>query len=369
MGERRFRILLAICVALVTLSTHGVGAAPRTAHFVPTAGSIVKAMAVALGGSARIAKIHTLFFEWHVHGVTAGGTNLHQHIKEWLTVGGEDRMEAVTAAMQGAPLLRVFLPGMMDEPLSVTITDSGKYYPPSNDRTCSSPSGGVCVDPSDLYLDLASGPRSASVPIDVSENGYSGAFIESDTCAGIATIARKAGGNNPALFSLTPKHAGHCTVTFSSSSPEGWTLEGDEGWPSGDSSGALQGPDLAREISYVYWMTFAYMHGGALPGTVRYVPVYGADRYQLDLQPQGGEPIVAEIDTQTFLPKSVLIGNDHQQMLVIPHRWKATNGVLFPTKMTVKIVDEQLQMEYSLVRIGLNQKFAPSLFAQPTPSI
>ena len=62
MGERRFRILLAICVALVTLSTHGVGAAPRTAHFVPTAGSIVKAMAVALGGSARIAKIHTFFF-------------------------------------------------------------------------------------------------------------------------------------------------------------------------------------------------------------------------------------------------------------------------------------------------------------------
>ncbi len=77
-------------------------------------------------------------------------------------------------------------------------------------------------------------------------------------------------------------------------------------------------------------MTFAYLHAGALPGRIRYVPIRGADEYELNMQPQGGEPIVATINGATFLPDKIQIGSEPFEMIVNPSAWKATAGVLFP---------------------------------------
>ena len=334
-------------------------------------------MAGALGGGARIAKIDTIYFEWHVLGVqisngsqqVVGGLQTHQRAREWFTTAGDYRMEAVTAAMQGAPVLRVFLPGTIHESLSIVVTDSGRYVRASHGTKCSSASGGLCVEPTEIDLDTAASHVRTSARIEVSEQGYGGAFGESDTCAGIASIVPIGKGNAPAVFSVTPSRPGRCTVTFSSSSPQGWLLEGDQGWPSGNSTGALQGPDLSREISYVYWMTFSYLHVGALPGRIRYVPVRGAGDYELEMRPQGGEPIVAFINPKTFLPDKIQIGSDPYKMIVVPSAWKATDGVLFPTKIRTQLFDAEMQMKYSLVKVQLNKKFNPSLFTQPVPSL
>jgi hypothetical protein len=57
--------------------------------------------------------------------------------------------------------------------------------------------------------------------------------------------------------------------------PQGWMLVGDQGVPSGNSTGALQGPDLTREISHAYWTTFAYLTSTGIPGKVTYKPISG----------------------------------------------------------------------------------------------
>ena len=379
MRERAVRpgATFAAAAATFALLAGVASAAPRSKAFVPTTNTILQAMAGALGGSARIAKIDTIYFEWHVLGVqirngsqqAIGGVRTHQRAREWFTAAGDDRMEALTAAMQGAPVLRVFLSGTIHESLSIVVTDSGRYVRASNVTKCSSASGGLCVEPTEIDLDTAASHVRTSARIDVTESGYKGSFSESDTCAGIASIVPVGKGNAPAVFSVAPSHPGRCTVTFSSSSPQGWLLEGDQGSPSGDSTGALQGRDLSREMSYVYWMTFAYLHAGALPGSIRYVPIRGADEYELNMQPQGGEPIVATINEATFLPDKIQIGSDPFEMIVIPSAWKATDGVLFPMKMTVDLFDAEMQMEYSLDKVQLNEKFNPSLFTQPVPSI
>jgi len=372
---RLFVLFTTAAAALVLLA----GLTPRSKAFHPTTSSIVQAMAGALGGSARIAAIHTLFFRWHVLGVAirngsqqmVGGVNTHQDAREWMTADGYDRLEVLTTGMEGAPILRVFTPGGSRESVSVTITKSNRYVPGSSARVCSSrTSGALCVLPSEIYFDSVSpGGAHPSARIQVSESGYSGTFVESDTCTGIAAIAASGQGNTPASFSVTPKRPGTCTITFASSSPQGWVLEGDQGWPSGNSTGAMQGPDLSREISYVYWMTFAYLRAGGLPGTVRYVPIRGSDEYELDMQPQGGEPILTYVNTKTFLPDKIQIGSDPFKMIVNPSTWKATGGVLFPTKMSVQLFDAEMQMEYSLENVQLNKNFNSSLFAQPVPSL
>ena len=378
MRDRNIRPLAASVVAAATI-VFLAGNVPRSNAFVPTTSSIVQAMAGALGGSARIATIHTLFFRWHVLGVAirngsqqmVGGVNTHQYAREWMTADGYDRLEVLTTGMEGAPILRVFTPGGSRESVSVTITKSNRYVPGSSARVCSSrSSGALCVLPNEITFDSVSpGGAHPSARIQVSESGYSGTFVESDTCTGIAAVAASGRGSAPTSFSVTPKHPGTCTIAFASSSPQGWVLEGDQGWPSGNSTGAMQGPDLSREISYVYWMTFAYLRAGGLPGTIRYVPIRGSDEYELAMQPQGGEPILAYVNTKTFLPDKIQIGSDPFKMIVNPSAWKATDGVLFPTKMSVQLFDAEIQMEYSLVNVQLNETFKPSLFTQPVPSL
>ncbi|HXM06701.1 MAG TPA: hypothetical protein VN936_04520, partial [Candidatus Acidoferrum sp.] len=46
-----------------------------------------------------------------------------------------------------------------------------------------------------------------------SETGYTGAFTESDTCSGIASVAAGAAGS----YTITPSGAGTCSVTITDS--------------------------------------------------------------------------------------------------------------------------------------------------------
>ena len=71
MRERAVRpgATFAAAAATFALLAGVASAAPRSKAFVPTTNTILQAMAGALGGSARIAKIDTIYFEWHVLGV------------------------------------------------------------------------------------------------------------------------------------------------------------------------------------------------------------------------------------------------------------------------------------------------------------
>ncbi len=152
------------------------------------------------------------------------------------------------------------------------------------------------------------------------------------------------------------------------SSPQGWTLVGDQGVPSGNSSGALQGPDLTREISHVYWTTFAYLTTSGIPGTVKYKPTGGFD-YLLVMTPKGGEPIDAYLDGNSFLPVKVQIEDGSYNMVLEPKNWKLVDGVRFPFDLTVQIVDAQLTLHYTFTKIALNVTPPKGAFTQPTPAI
>ncbi|MHB8461693.1 MAG: LolA-like protein [Vulcanimicrobiaceae bacterium] len=151
-------------------------------------------------------------------------------------------------------------------------------------------------------------------------------------------------------------------------SPQGWVLIGDQGVPSGNSTGALQGPDLTREISHVYWTTFAYLTTSGIPGTVKYKPTGGFD-YLLVMTPKGGEPIDAYLDGKTFLPVKVQIEDGSYNMVLEPKDWKLVDGVRFPFDLTVQIVDAQLTLHYTFTKIALNVTPPKGAFTQPTPAI
>ncbi len=152
------------------------------------------------------------------------------------------------------------------------------------------------------------------------------------------------------------------------SSPQGWLLVGDQGFPSGNSTGALQGPDLTREISHVYWTTFAYLTTSGIPGTMKYKPTGGLD-YLLVMQPNGGEQINAYLDKTTFLPVKVQIEDGTYNMILEPKDWKFVDGVRFPFHMTVHIFDAQLTLQYLFTKIALNVTPPKGAFTQPTPAI
>lgn len=150
-------------------------------------------------------------------------------------------------------------------------------------------------------------------------------------------------------------------------------LAGDQGVPSGNSAaqtGQLSGPDLSREISHVYWTTFAYADAtGHLPGTVTYKATPGAAVYRLEMDPQGGEPILASISAKTYLPESLKIGDGPSTMVVTFGNWKAVNGVKFPFQMSVSLYDSQVKLNYAFTKVALNVPMSPDLFAKPTPAI
>ncbi len=72
------------------------------------------------------------------------------------------------------------------------------------------PSGVLSVNPIALSINGIGAAQS----VDVQEIGYSGAFNESDTCAGVATVAPSLGGGPSATFTVTSSAAGTCSATF-----------------------------------------------------------------------------------------------------------------------------------------------------------
>ena len=265
---RKFFIatLLAFLVFPLTLSRSSAG----TGNAMNTA-TLLTRLSNALGGMGNIEKIHSLYFSWEFKTlafesgeVTMPTTLLH----EWVTSGGNQRVEQRSSAGQTEPILTVF--------------------------------------------------------------------------------------------------------STSSGSPEGWMLVGDQGWPSGNSTGAMQGPDLERQISSAYWASFAYLTSGGLPGKVSYKAVRGASYYLLKMDPNGGVPIRAYLNPKTFLPDKVEFGGDAWKTVEVLSDWKVFHGVRFPYAMTVRMFERGTwrgQGFYTLKQVRMNLTLSADLFKQPTPAL
>jgi hypothetical protein len=73
------------------------------------------------------------------------------------------------------------------------------------------PPGALAVKPTSLTF-IGTGAALATT-FSASETGYTGAFTESDTCSGIASVAAGAAGS----YTITPSGAGTCSVTITDS--------------------------------------------------------------------------------------------------------------------------------------------------------
>jgi hypothetical protein len=74
------------------------------------------------------------------------------------------------------------------------------------------PPGSVLVDPSSLQFETTG--SAATQKVSVSQQGFTGAFKETDTCSGIATIASSVNANGHATYRVTPVAKGACAATF-----------------------------------------------------------------------------------------------------------------------------------------------------------
>jgi hypothetical protein len=77
------------------------------------------------------------------------------------------------------------------------------------------PPGSVVVDPSALEF-TKTGPTN-SQNVNVSQTNYSGAFTQSNTCSGIASVSAASNAAGKATYRVTPIAKGTCTVTFTGS--------------------------------------------------------------------------------------------------------------------------------------------------------
>jgi hypothetical protein len=75
------------------------------------------------------------------------------------------------------------------------------------------PPGVLSVNPTTVQLVGTGNSNAANVL--VQETGYGGAFTESDTCTGVATITSNSAAGPASTFSVTGIAAGACTATFS----------------------------------------------------------------------------------------------------------------------------------------------------------
>lgn len=257
-------LLLVVARPSVLASTHTTGKIDTV--------SLLRALGNAIGGSAKIATLTSIYFDWHALSVRelpkgdiqSYGMRLHLRGHEWLTTNGDDRIEIRSAAAAGANSLDVL----------------------------------------------------------------------------------KAG-----------------------SPPQGWSFIGDQPAMSGNSTGALQGPDLARAISRTYWMSFAYITHAGVHATVRYRPHANSLYYDLEMLPQGGDRIDAYLDQRTFLPVQIRIGEPGFRMLLIPSNWRYVGGIRFPFSLTAHIVNEHTSITYTFQEIKLNLSPPPGAFVQPTPGV
>ncbi len=72
--------------------------------------------------------------------------------------------------------------------------------------------GDILVEPSSLQFDATG--SDAAQKVGISQSGFTGAFEESDTCKGIATIDAISNKNGHAKYRVTPVAMGTCTATF-----------------------------------------------------------------------------------------------------------------------------------------------------------
>jgi hypothetical protein len=84
-------------------------------------------------------------------------------------------------------------------------------YTPASVTPTPTPPGALAVKPTSLTF-IGTGAALATT-FTASESGYTGAFKESDTCSGIATVAAGAAG----AYTITPSGAGSCSVTIADS--------------------------------------------------------------------------------------------------------------------------------------------------------
>ncbi len=170
--------------------------------------------------------------------------------------------------------------------------------------------------------------------------------------------------------SASPVAPSMLTVMEGGASPKGWVLVGDQGWPSGNSSGQMQGPDLSQAISRVYWNTFAYLTGSGVTATFANTSTTNGPDYTLKIAPAGGATIMVSIDSTTFLPLNVRIGDDPDNLRVlVPSHWKVVDGVLFPLELHFRDTSGQLDITYTYTKIEVNASPPKGAFAQPTPSV
>jgi hypothetical protein len=74
------------------------------------------------------------------------------------------------------------------------------------------PAGSVVVMPSALKF-VTTG-SSAAQNVAVSQSNYSGVFVETDNCSGVATLVAKSNAGGKAAFAVTPFAQGNCTARF-----------------------------------------------------------------------------------------------------------------------------------------------------------
>ncbi len=365
-----------LVAALAPASRRGI-AAPATRSRIDV-DTLAGALAGALGGMANIDKIRTLHFAFEEvsfrsapsNGIQTFQARMHLAGDEWLTSDGDDRVEIHSAIMQAPPTLEVLDAGPERVSVQVTVTASTQYVPVGRARTCAgSAADALCVNVPALYFDKVSPvvpPRAVLVARSAND---SATVRESDSCGGIAAIAPGSGTGARFAVTVTPLHVGHCAIQFASDSPQGWMLVGDQGVPSGNSTGRLQGPDLEREISHVYWTTFAYLTASGLPGKVTATARQGAVEYRLDMAPDGGAPIEAYLNRKTFLPDSVQVGTDPDKMVIVPGDWRSVGGVRFPFDMTAMLLDSQMTFHYTFTTIEVNVPTPKDAFSQPKPAL
>jgi hypothetical protein len=82
--------------------------------------------------------------------------------------------------------------------------------------------GGVSASPAPLAFQRTG--KSSAIVETVTQPGYHGKFAESDTCAGIATLAAGGNAGGTAAYSVTPVSAGRCQAVFTGGNQQSFTL-------------------------------------------------------------------------------------------------------------------------------------------------
>lgn len=342
---------------------------------------LLKKMRAALGGLKKIQRLHILYFKWKLAASETGNSKftaeqiqLVGRGKEWIAMNGSDHLD-MSSAFGGAPVVEVLSNGEQMIPIPITVSSSTEGVLPGSGTCSKTTVNPLCVNEFPLYFDQSLN----RTVLRASKNNFTGTIFEKNTCSGIASVIPESGRGSQTSFTITADHPGKCSVTLMADSPAAWLLNGDQG-ALGTSSGStatgqISGPDLSREISKVYWKSFAYLTSLGLPGKVHIIPEIKGCCYVLKMLPDGGDPIKAYINKRSFLTEKIQIGaDDDPTMEIMTFRgWKPIGGIKFPFKILDRSVDPFTGIpsiqEYIMTRVRINPVVAKGLFAEPQPAI